>query len=78
MNVNNINLNDLQNIDLFIILYFSQIFLCLKYKPAFSEENFKTSNNVLEIQNVYIIRGQIEKSVLGDGSKGLIQRICMI
>ena len=49
----------------------------LKYKTKkFKDgENLKTSNNVLEIRNGEYIRGQIEKGVLGDGSKGLIQRI---
>ena len=32
-------------------------------------------NNVLEINNGKYVRGQIEKGVLGDGNKGLIQRI---
>ena len=36
----------------------------------------KTSNNVLEIVNGKYVRGQLEKGVLGAGSKGLIHRIC--
>jgi len=36
----------------------------------------KSSNAVLQIENGTYIRGQIEKSVLGAGSKGLIHRIC--
>tara|TARA_B110001450_G_scaffold248266_1_gene264239 strand:- start:481 stop:4989 length:4509 start_codon:yes stop_codon:yes gene_type:complete len=81
MNVNNINLNNLPKNDLFTNFnILSQIIppMSLKYKTKrFSgKEDFKTSNNVLEIQNGSIIRGQIEKGVLGDGSKGLIQRIC--
>ena len=45
--------------------------LSLKYKTKkFKEDdNYKTSNNVLEIVNGVYIRGQIEKGVLGDGSK---------
>lgn len=52
--------------------------LTLHYKTKrFSEEDdVKTSNNVLEIVNGEYIRGQMEKGVLGDGSKGLIQRVC--
>ena len=52
--------------------------LSLKYKTKRWKdgENFKTSNNVLEIDNGRYIRGQMEKGVLGDGSKGLIQRVC--
>jgi len=38
-------------------------------------DDYKTSNNVLEIINGTYVRGQMEKGVLGDGSKGLIQRI---
>jgi DNA-directed RNA polymerase II subunit RPB1 len=34
-----------------------------------------TSNNIIEIENGVYLRGQIEKGVLGGGSKGLIQRI---
>jgi len=52
--------------------------LTLKYKTKrYSDsEDFKTSNNVLEIINGKLVRGQLEKGTLGDGSKGLIQRIC--
>jgi DNA-directed RNA polymerase II subunit RPB1 len=52
--------------------------LSLKYKTKrFKDgDDFKTSNNVIEIVNGTYIRGQLEKGVLGDGSKGLIHRIC--
>ena len=40
-----------------------------------SDENKKTSNNIIEIRNGKYIRGQMDKSVLGSGSKGLIQSI---
>ena len=79
MSVNNIDLNSLQheNVTNFDIL--SQILppitLLYKNKKFKSEENFKTSNNVLEINNGKYIRGQIEKGILGDSTKGLIQRI---
>ena len=51
--------------------------LTMKYKTKrFKDtEEYKTSNNVLEIINGEYIRGQMEKTVLGDGTKGLIQRI---
>jgi len=39
-------------------------------------EDYKTSNNVLEINNGEYVRGQIGKDIFGDGSSGLIQRIC--
>ena len=52
--------------------------LTLKYKTKrFKDgEDKKTANTVLEIVNGQYVRGQMEKGVLGDGSKGLIQRIC--
>ena len=52
--------------------------LSLKYKnKAFKDgEDFTTSNNVLEIRNGQYIRGQLDKGVLGGGTKGLIQRTC--
>ena len=51
--------------------------LSLKYKTKKYQdtEDYKNSNNVLEINNGEYIRGQLEKSVLGDASKGLLQRI---
>ncbi len=39
------------------------------------KENNKTSNNIIEIVNGEYLRGQIDKGVLGSGSKGLIQSI---
>jgi DNA-directed RNA polymerase beta' subunit len=55
--------------------------LTLKYKKkAFGEKNpnedYATSNNVVEIRNGRMMRGQIDKSVLGGGGVGLIQRVC--
>jgi DNA-directed RNA polymerase II subunit RPB1 len=50
--------------------------LTYKTKKYKDDENYKTSNNVLEIINGKYIRGQIEKGVFGDGSRGLLQRIC--
>ena len=53
--------------------------MSLKYKTkAFNEDtdNKNTSNAILEIKNGKYIRGQIDKSVLGGNSKGIIQRIC--
>ena len=40
------------------------------------KENKKDSNNVLEIKNGTMFRGQIEKGLLGSTSKGILQRIC--
>ena len=52
--------------------------LSLSYKTkTFKEgDDYKTSNGVLEIKNGVYVRGQMEKGVLGGGSKGLLQRIC--
>ena len=59
----------------------TQIFppLSIKYKTkAFDDEKDdpKTSNAMLEIRNGEYIRGQMDKSVLGASTKGLLQRIC--
>jgi DNA-directed RNA polymerase beta' subunit len=39
-------------------------------------ESGKTSNNVIEIKNGTYLRGQMDKSILGSGTKGLIHRVC--
>ena len=58
----------------------SQIFppLSIKHKTGqFNDDNdYKTSNYVLEIENGKYIRGQLDKGSFGDSSKGLLQRIC--
>jgi DNA-directed RNA polymerase beta' subunit len=73
------NIQDNGGITNFDIL--SQIMppLSMKYKTkAFKEDkdDGKTSNAVIEIKNGKYIRGQMDKSVLGAGTKGLLQRIC--
>ena len=53
--------------------------LSMKYKTkTFKEDKDdpKTSNAILEIRNGKYIRGQMDKGVLGAGTKGLLQRIC--
>jgi len=53
--------------------------LSMKYKTkAFKEDKDdpKTSNAILEIKNGKYIRGQMDKSVLGAGTKGLLHRVC--
>ena len=52
--------------------------LTLKYKTKrFGEkDDYKTSNAVLEIVNGEYVRGQLEKSILGGTSSGMIHRIC--
>uniref|UniRef100_A0A6C0HH55 DNA-directed RNA polymerase n=1 Tax=viral metagenome TaxID=1070528 RepID=A0A6C0HH55_9ZZZZ len=51
--------------------------MTMSYKTKLFEEgeDFGTSNNVLEIQKGKYIRGQMEKSVLGGSSKGMIHRV---
>tara|TARA_B100000963_G_scaffold361863_1_gene400382 strand:+ start:1808 stop:6334 length:4527 start_codon:yes stop_codon:yes gene_type:complete len=80
MNSKNIDANIFKtnNISNFEIL--SQIMppLSLHYKTKLYDENddFETTNNVLEVKDGEVIRGHIEKGVLGAGSKGLLHRIC--
>jgi DNA-directed RNA polymerase II subunit RPB1 len=53
--------------------------LSMKYKTkAFKEDkdDAKTSNAVVEIKNGMYLRGQMDKSVLGATTKGLLQRVC--
>ena len=51
--------------------------LTLKYQTKLFDENedASTSNNILEIKAGKYIRGQIEKSVLGASTKGIIHRM---
>ncbi len=51
--------------------------ITMKYKTKkFDDaEDYATSNNVLEINKGNIVRGQIEKGILGDTTRGLLQRI---
>ena len=51
--------------------------ISLKYKTDLFKEKdqFEDSNNVLEIQDGTITRGQFDKGVLGGSSKGLLHRI---
>ena len=53
--------------------------ISLKYASGLFDhdtENFNDSNNVLDIKNGTILRGQIEKGMLGSASRGILQRIC--
>jgi len=51
--------------------------MTMSYKTKLWEEgeDYGTSNNVLEIQKGKYVRGQMEKSVLGGSSKGMIHRV---
>ena len=53
--------------------------MSMRYKTkAFKEDkdDSKTSNAVIEIQNGKYVRGQMDKSVMGARTKGLLQRVC--
>ena len=51
--------------------------LKIKNKQYDIEKDKKeTSNNIIEIKNGTYIRGQMDKGVLGSGTKGLIHRVC--
>ena len=53
--------------------------LSMKYTTnAFKhdKDDMKTSNAVIEIKNGKYIRGQMDKKVMGAGTKGLLQRVC--
>ena len=84
MALKKVNMNELQSlfnekdsISSFELL--SQIIppMSLQYKTKHfgDDEDYKKSNNVLQIENGKYIRGQLEKGVLGSGTKGLLHRI---
>ena len=52
--------------------------ITLKYKKKqFGEkEDYNTSHNVLELRDGQYLRGQLDKTVLGSGTNGLIHRTC--
>lgn len=52
--------------------------MTLHYKTKLfnDSEDPRSSNNILEIKDGKYIRGQLEKGVLGAGTKGLIHRVC--
>ena len=51
------------------------ITLSYKSKLFGDKEDYGTSNNVIEIRNGKYIRGQMEKSVFGSTTKGIIHRV---
>ena len=75
--VNPGELLDKETISSFDIL--SQILppLTLKHKNKLfgDDEDFGSSNNVLDIKNGQMYRGQLDKGIFGSGTKGLLQRI---
>jgi DNA-directed RNA polymerase beta' subunit len=82
MHFDKINLNkiDFKNLKISSFELLTQIIpnISLKYKTKRYDdetEDYATSNNILEINNGNIVRGQMEKGVLGDTTRGLLQRI---
>ena len=53
----------------------SKVTLKFKTKLFEDDEDPETSNNIFEVKNGKYIRGQIDKSVLGASSKGIIHRV---
>ena len=81
MSYNNVNVDTLQELsDITCFDILSQITppLSLKFKTKLfnEDETMKDSNNVLEIENGKMIRGNLEKGSLGDGTRGILQRVC--
>ena len=52
--------------------------ISLKFKTKLydDDDDIKSSNNVMEIKNGKVLRGNLEKGSLGDGTKGILQRVC--
>ena len=80
MTFNKIDVAGLKQKELSSFDILSQIMppLTMKYKTKLfgEDEDYNTSNNVLEIVAGKYVRGQMEKGVLGGGGKGLLQRVC--
>tara|TARA_B110000261_G_scaffold164424_2_gene213906 strand:- start:1563 stop:7613 length:6051 start_codon:yes stop_codon:yes gene_type:complete len=82
MHCNKIDLNtiDFTNTSISSFNLLSQIMpnITLKYKTKrFNDEteDYATSNNVIEINDGIFIRGQVEKGVLGDTTRGILHRL---
>ncbi len=81
MNYDNTNLNLFSNKDATITNFdiLSQIVPSMSVKFANkqfdSDENRRTSNNIIEIVNGKYVRGQMDKDTLAAGSRGFIQSI---
>ncbi len=80
MNCKNINLNILKNDKISSFEILSQITppisLNQKNKQYKDEEDSETSNNILNIKNGVYYKGQLDKSLLGASSKGILHRVC--
>ena len=81
MNSNKIDLNIFTNKNVTSFDILTQILppITLKYKTKMFEDGqdeYEKSNNVLEIYDGNYKRGLLEKGCLGNGSSGIIHRIC--
>ena len=80
MNCNNIDLNIFTNKKVTCFDILTQILppITLKYKNKLygDDEEYDKSNNVLEIYDGNYKRGLIDKGCLGNGTSGIIHRIC--
>ena len=82
MNVKDVDMERVENYDdnvtPFNILSHITPNISLKYKTKLldDKEDVATSNHVLEIKNGEVIRGRLEKGILGDGTKGILHRVC--
>ncbi len=78
MMFNRVNVVDLQKDEVTNFDILTQIMppfsLRVKNKQFEDGEDSKTSNNIMEIKEGKYIRGQMDKGILGSGTKGLIHR----
>ena len=78
MMFNRVNVVDLQKDEVSNFDILTQIMppfsLRVKNKQFEDTEDSKTSNNIMEIKEGKYIRGQMDKGILGSGTKGLIHR----
>jgi len=76
INLDKINFNDVSvtNFDI-LTQILPNLSIEYKTKKYDDSEDYKTSNNVVEIKNGKYIRGVIDKNILGDTTRGIIHRI---
>ena len=76
INLDKINFNDvsISNFDI-LTQILPNLSIEYKTKKYDDSEDYKTSNNVVEIKNGKYIRGVIDKNILGDTTRGIIHRI---
>jgi DNA-directed RNA polymerase II subunit RPB1 len=78
MMFNKVDVKELQKAEITNFDILSQIMppfsLKVKNKQFDDSEDSKTSNNIMEIKEGKYLRGQMDKGILGSGTKGLIHR----